>query len=414
MGLIFKSKKEREEDKQIDDYLKEYEKIEEEADKEKINIFSLLQKDPLEEELKQYMSEEQLEQEKNDKKNNKILIIISSSIMAVIMVIALVIILVANYNMQDDLHKITAKELKEYYNNKYGTKTSIDEIKYICYTNQDRKEECTDIVYATTKDNHIILKKNEIIGDNNNTSSIYNSYKQDILQYIPSDKLITNNPIISYKDFYYNYYQYIDYIKVLPNKSYNELKDSKKLTIRDFIIYQGDIDENQIKGLIDTLNSDSELVLLKQKNGMPINIKVINQSAITSIDITAQINLDDGIINYQLDTNLNNTSTVSLIKVAGSSIKPLIDGTEFNNTFSLKIDKLRSYRDDEINRDNLPSYYLVSFNNLTDNNIIQFNGNNELKKEEYKYLYYINTSNKTYVFATDDISIGNASYNKKK
>ena len=414
MGLIFKSKKEREENKQIDDYLKEYEKIEEEADKEKVNVISLLQKDPLEEELKQYMSEEQLEQEKNDKKNNKILIIISSSIMAVTMVIALVIILVANYNMQDDLHKITAKELKDYYNNKYGTKTSIDEIKYICYTNQDRKEECTDIVYATTKDNHIILKKNEIIGDNNSTSSIYNSYKQDILRYIPSDKLITNNPIISYKDFYYNYYQYIDYIKVLPNKSYSELKDSKKLTIRDFIIYQGDIDENQIKGLIDTLNSDSELVLLKLKNGMPINIKVINQSSITSIDITAQLNLDDGIINYQLDTNLNNTSTVSLIKVAGSSIKPLSDGTEFNNTYSLKIDKLRSYRDDEINRDNLPSYYLVSFNNLTDNNVIQFNGTNELKKEEYKYLYYINVSNKTYIFATDDISIGNASYNKKK
>ena len=77
MGLIFKSKKEREENKQIDDYLKEYEKIEEEADKEKVNVISLLQKDPLEDELKQYMSEEQLEQEKNDKKNNKIITIIN-------------------------------------------------------------------------------------------------------------------------------------------------------------------------------------------------------------------------------------------------------------------------------------------------------------------------------------------------
>lgn len=415
MGLIIKSKKQREEENKINKYLDEMDKLEEETNKEEknFNIVSLFEKDPVEEELKQYMSKEQLEQESRDKKNNRILIIISSSIMTITMIIALVIILVVNYNMQDDLHKITAKELKEYYNNRYGTKTSIDDIKYVCYTNSERKEECTDIIYAKTKDNHIILKKNDLIGDNNNLTSIYNSYKQELLSIIQSDQMITNNPIISYRDFYYNYYQYIDYIKVLPNKSYNELKANNKLTIRDFIIYQGEIDDNRIKTLIDTLNSDSEVILLKLNKGMPYSIKTITQGGIYNIDIVSQVNLDDGIINYQLDTNRNNTQTVNLIKVASSSVKPLEENEIISNTYSFTIDKLRQNNNEEIIRDLLPSYYLVSINNLSDNNVIQFNSSSELKKEEYKYLYYINSSNKTYIFANENISVGNASYSNK-
>ena len=413
MGLLFKSKKEKEQDKEINEYLKEYEKIEESSD-EKFNVMTLFEKDPVEEELKEYMTKEQIEEEKRDKKNNLVLIIISSSIMTFSLIIGLIIIMIITYNRQDELHKTVIKDLRTYYNDKYNTHVSIDDIKYICYTDQEKKEACTDIIYAKTNNNHVIIKHGDELGDDNNTSSIYNEYKQELLQYISSDNLITNNPTISYSNFYNIYYPYVDYIKVLPNKSYNDLKQGKKLTLRDFIIYQGEIDANIIKSFIDTLNDNSEIILLQTNKGIPINIKIVNHFMIRDINILTQSYLDDGIVYYQLDSSANNTSAVNLTKVATTSIKPIEEGTTFSNTYQLKVDKIRSSKDDPINRDILASYYLLSFNNLSDENVIQFNGLNELKKEDYKYLYYINGSNKTYIFTYEDISIGNASYNKKK
>ena len=95
-----------------------------------------------------------------------------------------------------------------------------------------------------------------------------------------------------------------------------------------------------------------------------------------------------------------------------TAIKPLVDGSTFSNPYIIKIEKHRSTN--EFNRDNLPSFYLLLFNNLKEENMIQFNGSQELPKESYKYYYYITISDKTYVFANQDIGIANISYNKKK
>ena len=416
MGLIFKSKKERKEDKELIEYLDDYEKLEKQVDSEsdKFNLLNLLDKDPNEEELKKYMTQEQIEDEERSKKVNKNLTIISVSVFVVIMAIAITIIFVINYHAQDDLHKIYMKELKNYYNNKYNSRVSIEDIQYLCFTNADRQKECTDIMYAHTSDNHIIIKKNDEIGDNNSTASLYKSYKEDLLNYVTADKLIYNSPKLSYTNFYYAYYQYVDYIDVLPNKSYEEIHSNKTLTVRDFIIYQGDIDNNSIYEYIKTFSDDSEFILLKTNKGMPVNLKVVNNRGLYSIDILNQSNLDDNIIYYQLDSNYNNTSAVNLSKVSTTSIKPLVEGSTFSDTYSFKIDKHRSSYNDDINRDVLPSFYLISINNKDNFNMIQFSGTSELAKENYKYMYYIGFSNKTYILATSDISIGNITYNNKK
>ena len=410
MGLLFKTKKEKEEEKELNKYLDELEKDGQEFDKEeKFNMMSLFEKDPLEEELKQYMTEEQLEEEKKEKENSKRFTILACSLLSVCVVVGIIGFAIFLYASQDELHKTTIKELKNYYNNKYGTHTSIEDIKYICYKNEERKEECTNMVYAKTKDNHIIIKNQSEIGDNNNTAPIYKAYKEDLLNYFTGEQLITNNPSISYNAFFHKYYPYVDYANVLPNKSYNELKSTKSIIVRDFIIYQGDIDEYRIKTFVDTLNDNSEFVLLKTLKGMPINIKIINHASITSIDITSTINLDDNVVNYQLDTTYNQVSAVELTKVATTSIRPLVEGTTFSNTYSFRTDKNRSNEGES-----LPTYYLISISDLSDNNIIQFDGLSELEKEEYKEIFYINASNKIYILTNNDISIGNASYNKKK
>ena len=241
MGLFIKSKKQKQEEAELKEYLDELERIEEEVKKEedkKFNIVALFEKDPLEEELRQYMTEEQLQEEAKIKKTNKTITLIGVPILTAIMIAATVIIIVANYNLQDDLHKIYIKDLRDYYNNKYNTRTSIEDIQYICYIDQDKNNVCTDIIYAHTKDDKVVIKRGDEYGDNNSLSSYYKDYNEDLLSVLSNGQLILNKPLLSYTNFYNVYYQYIDYIQVLPNnKTYKELLDSKTLTLRDIIIY---------------------------------------------------------------------------------------------------------------------------------------------------------------------------------
>ena len=77
MGLIFKSKKEREEEKQIQEYIDEMDKLEAEVDKELgekeeknlvLQIFNIIEKDPLEDELEDFYTKEQKQKQARDKK----------------------------------------------------------------------------------------------------------------------------------------------------------------------------------------------------------------------------------------------------------------------------------------------------------------------------------------------------------
>ena len=74
MGVFIKSKKEKQEEAELKDYLYQIEQEEKEVDAEigKIEIKDLFKKDPNEEELLKYMTEEQLEREKIEQREQNI------------------------------------------------------------------------------------------------------------------------------------------------------------------------------------------------------------------------------------------------------------------------------------------------------------------------------------------------------
>jgi hypothetical protein len=94
MGLIFKSKKEKQEDKELKQYLDELDRIEDEvlSEEEKkrkeeekgnpvIQLLNIFDDDPEDKELKKYLTPKQLEQEQSDKNYAKLTIIIASFVM---------------------------------------------------------------------------------------------------------------------------------------------------------------------------------------------------------------------------------------------------------------------------------------------------------------------------------------------
>ena len=318
-----------------------------------------------------------------------------------------------------DLEKITIPLMQDYYLNKYGTKTNIDNINELCTYVKNEKNEteqvCSGIYVATTEDDkHIISIKNEQIGDDVSISKIKQKYQDYSLEIMNSMDIIDTSPMLSYKDYYLNYNMYYDYIEVLPsNYEFDELYNSGKLTVTDVIIYQGDFNYETVKNLLVNLSNDSMFYFIKLEKGLPINLTIVNKFGAWSANVSTSIKQNKNITYYELSRDVNAVSKLSLSEVKGSDIVLLDDTKEVKKAYSITI-KTESQNSNEPQK---ASFYLLSFDSgsLSTSNLIQFKGGydndyQELSKDEYKRVITFKSGGKVYLIANTNIYIANTSH----
>lgn len=417
-------KKAKEEEKELKKELKEFDKqYEKEHPKEKADIFSLLFEkeidDELEKELNTFLSESEKEELAQMEKENKRLTIKISIGAGTLLVALIAIFIVLKQINKTDLEKITIPLMQNYYLNKYGTKTSIDNINELCTYVKNEKNQtvqvCSGIYVATTNDNkHIISIKNEEIGDDISINKTKQNYQDYSLELLNSMDIVDTNPKLSYKGYYMNYNMYYDYIETLPSSySFEELYGSGKLTVTDVIIYQGNFNYEAVNNLIMNLSDDSMFYFIKLEKGLPINLTIVNKFGAWSANVSTSIKQTKNITYYELSRDVNAVSKLSLSEVKGSDIVLLDDTLEVKKAYGISI-KTESQSSNEPKK---ASFYLLSFDSgsLSANNLIQFksgydNDFQELNKDDYNRVITFKSGGKVYLIASSDIYIANTSH----
>ncbi len=421
MGLIFKSKKEKQELKELKEYFDTLDKIEdeitEEEDKKRkeeekgnpvIQMLNIIDNDPEDEELKKYMTTEQLIEEEKDKRVGKVYAISAVVIMAISVIVLVSISYIFFFNNQDDLNRVFKYDILNYYSSRYNSSTKLNKLEYVCYeeVKEDNQKEkiCTDLIYALTDNNKVIMKRNDLYGDNISLTTFYDDYKTLLTDYNPDMKLLWNNPIISDKDFYINYNKFYDYINVMPaNSTFNNLLKNNKLNIVDVIMYQGDINVDRMKGLLGQLDYGSEFVFIKSSEGSPVNLKVIAKDKYVDLNVIGETYPDENIVNYQFDTATNNIAGITVTKTSPDAIRPKGKDYTFESAYHINTTSVRrNYKD----KGQYPSYYLVMFNNyLLEGNIKQYNSTSETDVDKYINYHYLSFGGKTYIVAEKSIGL---------
>ncbi len=418
---IFKSKEEREfikkqklEDKmllkQIDKEIKE----ENRKEYEKFIDEMLLEGDEEEKYLESQMTEEEKKEMLGNKKQETIIAVTAGAVFSLVVTISIVFIFSADYISKSELVKETVPILKEYYKNKYNKELEYLKIDYLCKKNDKNEDECSDIAHLITKDNrHIMSIKNNMIGDDISTNGILSAYNDNMRTYLASLDLVSNYPILSYKDYYIDYNIHHDYIHALPsNVDYATMRSMKKLTVTEFIFYRGDFDTNLVKNFLANFSDDSVFYFVKIEVGLPVNLTVARNSKIEIFDITATVPIDKNITYYELDRSKNSTVSVSVNKVNGEDVETLGD-YKYKNCYKIEINETNSWDQ----KDNLPTYYFIKMNNAVFNekNIYQFSVSaykdsyTEYESDEYTQVVTYNTGPDTYIIGNESVGIGNVS-----
>ena len=433
MGVFFKSKKEKKQEEELKEYFDQLDKLEEEAEKEAFAQFkeeegvdnkrgivqwiNLLSKDPNEEEFRSFMTEDEKRQEKIENVESKAFTITSILILLGTVVVCIVLLNIFVYVVKDDLYKIEQPKIEEYYAGKFGNTPKINDIRYICYTvmkEDNTKEEIgTDIIYAKTDKNEIILSKQGLIGDNVSNKAKYDDYQTYLKNLNPNMELIWNNPLLTYKDYYYEFNKYYDYINVLPESyNYNKLMEDKKLNIIDIIMYQGEIDINAMKNALNSLDDYSKFIFIKSNVGQPVQLTVIDKENTYVFNITGPKLVYDNVTNYMIDMSNNNTNEVEVTHVTENSVETKDENEEFYNTYNIMFTK-KTY-DRNVDRKSFPNYYILMFNGNLDEKIYEFNGSGEITPAKYKEFHSLSFGGKTYIVSNQQLSIGNKRTKAKK
>ena len=418
-------KKAREEEKKILEKLKQ----EEEALEKEVNeimaepkfsfketIEMMKGEDEEDAEYRSYLTEEELALEDNKKKEERKII----KMVIIIFVITISAISFGSKVFYDtfksDLLKITEPMLKSHYYDKTGQKAKTKTIEELETKGPDNKVIGTGIYLLTTNDNkHIMSLNNELIGDDINNSNKYTEVKEYLYSYFEGLELVTDDIKLSYDDYYVEFNRFLDYINVLPSDmSTEELINSKKLTVTYKALYQGELDYDLISSLLNTFSINSRFIFYKQTSTGITNITIINKDKTTSLNITAEIEKDSGIMYLELDRNLNDVSDVEVATFADSSVSSKND---YSITNALGIKKIvERSRDEEIKN----SYFLLRIDSsiINENNFIELSTSKrndtyeELEKEDYIDTIVYTVGSYTYILSENNIFIGRTTTKK--
>ncbi len=410
--LFFKSKEEKELLKKMaaeDEALEK--EIDAEMPKEKFSLVDLIfDEDEEEKELLEYMTESEKEELAQEKKETKRLIITIGSIFGGLIISVSIFLFFFAEAVKPDLLKTTLPIMEKYYQEKYHTKLNYYNIDYLC-REVNNKEECSNIVQLTTKENrHIMAVDNKNLGDDIRSDEITNEYNDYMHNHLAELDIIGNNAVLSYQDYYLTYNIHADYIKALPAEmDFNALIKSKKLTITDVIFYKGNYNYNYIKNYLNNFSQDSTLYLIGTTNGVPASLSIVSPHFHYEFAITATINLDKKITYYELDRTKNSVSSLSVKAINENDIVTK-DNYLITNAYGFEYETQRNNSDEQ-----KPHYFFVRIDDATfsESNIYEFSlggyhdNYDELASDEYVPVITYRLGNATYIISNAEIGIGN-------
>lgn len=373
--------------------------------------------DEEEQEYFSYLTDEEKEEENRKKKEQKKILKVAISVFIITIMFVTVGSKVFYDTFKNDLLKVTEPILKEHYQKKTGNKAKTKTIEEFKIRSENNEEIGSGIYLLTTKDNkHIMSVNNVLIGDDINNGVIQKSIKDYIKEYIPYAELVTDSIELSYDDYYLEYNRFLDYINVLPSDfSKDDLLNSNKLAITYKAVYQGSIDTSVLESLMNGLSNNSAFILLRQDTTGISNITIIKKEKTISMDVTAEIEKEEGITYLELDRNLNSVSNVEVRMLANSSVS-----TESNyniiNPIVIKKEEERT------NRDEIPkeTYFFLRFDSglINENSFVELNTSKreytytEKKKEDYEDVYLISIGSSTYLLGENNLFVGKISGKK--
>jgi len=413
-------------------YPKDHSDISNKLAKKMVEFFDILWPDDEEQMEKEYeslLTKEEKAKEEEDKKEEK-----KTLITAIITIIIFVTIFSSVgftylYLNRSHYEKVISPMIKTYFKDHYNQEIKLDSKDYICYEEENEEkrtvEKCTNLLITTTNTNkHVLTIDDNYSGDDVNYNSFIKSYVGDFNNRFSSMDIIYNDAHLSYKDFYHDFYQYEDYINILPvNKNYEELVNTNKLTVTGKVIYQGYEDINSLLNFLSSYSEDSRIYLIKIQSGLPNKLTILSKNGVIfQADFRGDLKLDDNITFYELDRSINSTSYAKIIDVTKHGIQESYSNKRYNvKSIEYEFKNGRffeiEYERKRYNEPEKPHYYLLKFNNNSFiQNHILFDGSRgrytEMDKEDYPLFIYMTLGSETYLISND--SFGMAIKTEKK
>lgn len=413
-------KREEEIQKEIDKEYKEQVKKDREEkykDKSKKEVIMLEIKDafkesftdPELEELEEYKTEAEKEEDKKKKQAEKKFLIGAISIFSSIIVVAIIGLLIFGEIIKTDLEKVTQPILEDYYLKTFNEKPKLQDITYL-----DKEKH---IVLAKFKSGiNVMCVDNKHIGNDSTYESIYSDYKAYLINTMQAPNFIIHKPKLSYVPYEVNYNYYIDYIDTLPSDlTFNELLNSHSLDIVDTIIYERDINKENIKNMLNSFGNNSVIYLIKTSGQSVINFSVVTKDKIESFDVIEEKYSSQNDTFFKFDQSINKVEYVDISTQRDGYDR---DNYKYSNIKVLNIDHSYLPYSSSREEDTRSEYYLVrlkkglSYDNFT--LLTGYRDSYSLYDEEKTPLVLgIETQNGYLVFGTKEVIIGNKDTERK-
>jgi hypothetical protein len=219
---------------------------------------------------------------------------------------------------------------------------------------------------------------------------------------------IVDNPKLSYIPYLVEYNYYIDYIDTLPSDlSFKQMLNTKNLDIVDVILYEGDINKNNLMNMLGSFGDNSKLYLVKQSSQNILNLSIITKEYIKSFDVIEEKYSNDGDTFFRFNQEINKIDYVDITNYGPGYDN---DNIHYTNVKMLKLNN--SYLNGAYNEeDKRDAYFLIRLNKQFKYDKLTLLSNSlsyrKLENDKYPETVTIPSQNGFIVIGTKEIMIAN-------
>ncbi len=358
-----------------------------------------------EKELLSLMNEKEKAELKEMEKHNKIVTISIAGSLTIFAIVAIVVLVVFREATKTDFERYVIPYIKNYYETNFNTKDKYEDIKYLSYLDDDRKEVKTEIVLATYPDNvHVMSINATDVGDDVHTDKVYADYKNRILSEMGNVDTFFTDTKITYNPYILDYNYYIDYIDCLPSgKSFDELYNEGNLTIVDKITYQGNLDINRLTAFMEKLGENSRLYFIETNAVTVFSLTVIDKSGYTKYPVISTNPIAPYGMFYEFDHDIDEVGGVEREIVEDSYSKDY-DYIYRNNLYIQPVSERYTTKKDK----DLSKLYMIKLGEELSNDEYIFLDSRgyELEYKYYPDVQIFHTAMGTFVIGEKSYTIG--------
>ena len=136
--------------------------------------------------------------------------------------------------------------------------------------------------------------------------------------------------------------------------------NNSNIIVTDTIIYEGDINKNNILNIANHLGDNTIFYLIKMSSFNILNLTIIKKDSIESFDVLEQKNLGEEDIFYKFDQNINKVDSVELTNYSPSYGKS--GNNYYSNVKAIKYKTSSLQGIGSRDEDKRANYYLLKFN----------------------------------------------------